>query len=205
MAVVHPLLPLIAVAAKAVVDFVITKVVDMFSETTLTTWMIWHTAIMGSAQVPISVFTLSNSDWGAPGLCRVAQGLNGQPIADNDYQYKPFLERRARFMIGGSSMTPHQFDDRYLALVAASGRPLAWQEPLETNSGLRLLLPHLDRQHASNRAGLVEDPHSQLAAKSKASYISAIRAEIHPEPRTSIETPPPIKRRTKGKSSSFEV
>jgi hypothetical protein len=157
---VHPIIPLMAAAAKAVGNLIVEVLVKTFSETSLTTWTIWHTALTGSDSVPISIFTLAGPRQSSPGLCRLLAGSDGRPIADDDYEYDPVERRQARYMIGESTASAAAFDDGFFDLVATSGRPLAWQEPLETNGGFRILVPH-------------------GSAASRASYISAIRCDVH--------------------------
>jgi hypothetical protein len=184
LAVGHPLLPLIKSAVTTLIKFLTTVVVKALSERVLTTWTVWHSVVMGSHGVPISVFMLERPDGLSPELSRLDK--NGdKPVPDNNYQYNPSLESRARFMIGRSVIEDLAFDNDYFGLVATSGQPLAWKEPLETNSGFRVLVPHLDRQLTSNRESrdiLAEGgshPNKVLARKSKSVYVSALRADVY--------------------------
>jgi hypothetical protein len=158
----HPVIPLMAAAAKALVRPVLAQFVKLNSDVNLTTWTIWHTTLLETRRgVPVSIFTIARSDQETPGLCRLKTDAAGQPIADDDYQYDPNIRRQARFMIGHTTLGSPNFDPRYFDLVADKGQPLAWREPLETNSGLRILVPH-------------------QAGGSKASYVSALRADVLP-------------------------
>src|SRR6202022_4117630 len=144
----NPLLGLISGAANAVVGFIVEILVRAWSERNLSTWTIWHTALIGTDQVPLSVFTLTGHDQGSPKLRRLlGKNADGAPTTDDKYEgdlHNPEQELQARFLIGSSAPGPNLFDDKYFKEVAKVGRPLAWQEPLETGSGLRILLPHLD-------------------------------------------------------------
>jgi len=157
LAVLHPLLGLISAAVDAVVGFIVDFLVTAWSEKNLSTWTIWHTALIGTHQVPISVFTLSSRDPGSPKMRRLlGKEADGAPITDDKYEgdhHNPEQELHARFLVGSSAPGSNLFDDRYFGAVAKVGRPLAWQEPLETGSGLRILVPHLDRpMDATDRA-----------------------------------------------------
>ena len=61
-------IPLAAAAAKAVVTLIVSKLVALLKEKTLTTWTIWHTTAMAAERVPISIFTLACPGQLAPGL-----------------------------------------------------------------------------------------------------------------------------------------
>ncbi|WAC90188.1 hypothetical protein [Mycobacterium sp. Aquia_213] len=159
-AVVHPLVALIALGAKAMFKLVVARLIKVFKEVNLTTWTVWHTTITDSGRVPISIFTLARPGRRTPGLCRLKSEPTGA-VADDDYQYDPNLQRQARFMIGPTSLGTDTFSENYFKLVADKGQPLAWQEPFETNSGFRILVPH-------------------TAPGSKASYVCAIRADVLP-------------------------
>ena len=153
---------LVVAAVKAVATAVADALAKAFSDVQLTTWLVYHTVVMDDRNVPVSMFTLSLPGTATPRLQYLRHAVSGQPELSDDYSSDPGNRRQARFMIGESTTSQSDFDLRLWDLTAESGQPLAWREPRETNSGLRLLLPH----YAEDR---------------KASYVSAIRAEIHLE------------------------
>jgi hypothetical protein len=152
-------IPLAAAAAKAVVTLMVSKLVTVLKEKNHTAWTIWHTTVMAAERVPISIFTLACPGQLSPGLCRLKTDPHQPPSADENYEFDPNERRQARFMVGPSKETKTQIDQDYFDLAAKMGQPIAWQEPYETNSGFRVLLPH-------------------RAQESKASYVSAISADV---------------------------
>jgi hypothetical protein len=155
---VHTLIPLVAAVAGAVVKFIVGRVAKALNGGDLTTWTVGHTIVTGSEWVPLSVFTLSHS--GPPALCRLTFDSAGKPQA-SDYDVYPDEYRRSRFMLGVTNDSSAHFDTGYFDVVAKRGRPLAWSDPSENNSGFRILLPH-------TRPG------------SGAVYVTAIRADVRP-------------------------
>jgi len=161
----HPIVGLMVTAAQAVAQAVCAALVKTLSDKSLTTWAIWHTAVMGQRKVPISVFTLSvpGADT-TPGLqyLNPHQDRSAELTASDNYPEYPVFMRQARFMIGASEPPYGEFNDALFDLTDRSAQPpqpLAWREPLETNSGFRILVPH-------------------RAPGTKASYVSALRVDV---------------------------
>jgi hypothetical protein len=207
LTVLNPLLGIIKAAADAVVGFIVHVLVKAWSEQHLSTWTIWHTALIGTKQVPISVFTLTGRDEASPKLRRLlGKNADGTPKTDDKYLgdfHNPEQELQARFLIGSSAPGPNLFDDRYFGEVAKIGRPLVWQEPLETGSGLRILLPHLDRPmdgtDRASSAAAAKRGDEGMAALAKIMYVSAIRADV------GLTAERAVVRRPQGKSGSFQL
>jgi hypothetical protein len=153
-----------ATAAHAVVEVIFHFLVKTLSDTNLTTWAIWHTAVMGQQRVPISVFTLSLPGEGTPGLQYLRSGPSGELTASDDYRADPGYLSQARFMIGASEPPYGEFNDVLFDLTDRSRQPLAWREPNRTNDGFRILVPH-------------------RAPGTKASYVSALRVDVQVEER----------------------
>lgn len=211
---VHPLLGLITAAANAIIGFIVDFLAKAWSEVDLSTWTVWHTALIGTDQVPISVFTLGGRDAGSPKLRRlVGRETDGTPITDDRYEgddHNPEHALYARFLIGCSSPGSDLFDEKLLIAVARFGRPLAWQEPLETGSGLRVLVPHLDRpMDATDRTGRAARARSGdegVAGLSKVMYVSAIRADVRMAQANYLGVGrPAVKRRASGTVRSFQL
>jgi hypothetical protein len=170
----HPVVGLMVTAAQAVAQVICAVLVKTLSDKSLTTWAIWHTAVMGQRKVPISVFTLSLPGADTPGLqyLNPGQDPSAELTASDNYPVYPVFKRQARFMIGASEPPYGQFNDALFDLTDRSAQPpqpLAWREPLETNSGFRILVPH-------------------RAPGTKASYVSALRVDVKletgPQPTT---------------------
>ena len=178
---INPVVGLIAAAAQALVTVIVNQIVKRFSETSLTPWTIWHTVLMGSDRVPVSIFTIAGRDATTPPLCRLVKGTGGQWTADDKYAgYLAAEQGASRFMIGETAIPTGGIDAGWFDLAAQTGQPLAWQEPLQTRGGFRILLPHLDRSlDAWGGERLDKDRYKKLAAKSKKVYVSAIRADVH--------------------------
>jgi hypothetical protein len=160
----HPVVGLMVTAIQAVAQAVCAALVKTLSDKSLTTWTIWHTAVMSQRKVPISVFTLSLPGADTPGLQYLKPDQDGSTelTASDNYPEYPVFMRQARFMIGESEPPYDQFNDALFDLTDRSAQPpqpLAWREPLETNSGFRILVPH-------------------RAPGTKASYVSALRVDV---------------------------
>lgn len=163
---IHPVVGLMVAAARAVVKVIVDFLVETLSVKNLTTWAIWHTAVMGQRHVPISVFTLSLPGAGTPGLqyIRSSQDPSVGFTASDDYGADPGYLSQARFMIGASELPSGQFNDAFFDLTDRSRQPLVWREPMQTNGGFRILVPH-------------------RASGTKASYVSALRVDVNVEER----------------------
>ena len=162
---IHPVVGLMVTAAHAVVEAIFDCLVKTLSVKNLTTWGIWHTAVMGQRHVPISVFTLSSPGAGTPGLQYLRAGKDpAELIASDDYGADPGYLSQARFMIGASELPHGQFNDAFFDLTDRSRQPLVWREPMTTNGGFRILVPH-------------------RASGTKASYVSALRVDVQLEER----------------------
>ena len=158
--ILHPLVPLAAAVAAAVVGLVVDKFVSVLTSKQLTTWSIGHTVVTDSNMVPLSIFTLSRKG-DETKLCKLATKKSGEPKLSRAYANSEVFER-ARFMLGTTAlneMDAGQFDPRYFQLVAEADKPLAWHDPHKTRGGFRVLLPH-------TRSG------------SKARYVSAVCADV---------------------------
>jgi hypothetical protein len=163
---IHPVVGLMVTAARAVVKVIFNFLVETLSVKNLTTWAIWHTAVMGQRHVPISVFTLSLPGAGTPGLqyIRSSQDPSAGFTASDDYGADPGYLSQARFMIGASELPYGEFNDAFFDLTERSRQPLVWRAPMKTNGGFRILVPH-------------------RASGTKASYVSALRVDVHVEER----------------------
>jgi hypothetical protein len=157
--ILHPLVPLAAAAAAAVIGIVVDKIVGALTSKKLTTWSIGHTVVTDSKMVPLSIFTLSHK--GETKLCELATSKSGKQKLSRDYADSEVFER-ARFMLGTTTlneMDAGTFDLKYFDLVAEGNEPLAWHNPYKTRGGFRVLLPH-------SRSG------------SKVMYVSAVCADV---------------------------
>ena len=65
-------------------------------------------------------------------------------------------------MIGASVLPYGEFNDAFFDLTDCSRQPLVWREPMKTNGGFRILVPH-------------------RASGTKASYVSALRVDVQLE------------------------
>lgn len=178
---IDPLTSLIALAAKALVPLLVRELAKRFRESRLTPWTIWHTVLIGSERVPVSIFTLTGRDAAlTPPLCRLVKGPGGEWSADDRYDGSFAAEQgAARFMIGQTQIPTTGIDAEWFDVAARSGQPLAWQDPLESRGGFRVLLPHLERDLSAHDDELHADRYRKLAAKSKPMYLSAVRADVH--------------------------
>lgn len=154
--VMHPLVPLAAAAASAVIKIVVDRIIKALKGSNLTTWSIGHTVVTDSDWVPLSIFTLSHD--GPPNLCGLTAGDDAEPQLFSDYSDSDVFGR-ARFMLGTTEEATGQFDHAYFDLVANANDPLAWHDPWKTRGGFRVLLPH-------SRTG------------SDAMYVSAVCADV---------------------------
>lgn len=181
---INPLISLIALAAQALVPLLVKELAKRFRESRLTPWTIWHTVLMGSERVPVSIFTLTGRDSATtPPLCRLMKSPGGEWSADDRYDGSFAAEQAAaRFMIGQTQIPTTGIDAAWFDVAAQSGQPLAWQDPLESRGGFRVLLPHLERDLSAQDDELHDaDRYRKLAAKSKPMYLSAVRADVHLE------------------------
>lgn len=156
--VIHPVIGLMVSAAHVLVDFISNFLVKSLRTVNLTSWAIWHTAVMGRARVPISVFTLSSPDRDNPELHYIRSGQDGFTASDDYGAYEGYMDQ-ARFMIGTSEPPDAEFDPGFFDLAERTRRPLTWLDPMRPNGGFRILVPH-------------------RAPGSKASYASALRVDV---------------------------
>lgn len=159
----HPVIGLMATAARAVVNLIFKFLVKSLGDKTLTSWAIWHTAVMGQKCVPISVFTLSRSGESNPQLHYIEHN-QGKFTASDDYENYPGFMDEARYMIGASELPKAGFNAGFFDLTERSGHPVIWRDPMESNGGFRILVPH-------------------RTSGSKASYVSALRVDVQVEER----------------------
>jgi len=159
--IIHPLLGLMVSAAQALFQVVSKVLVKSLSDRSLTTWAIWHTAVMGHQAVPISVFMLAQPGEATAGLQELTHGGDGSSelTASDDYDADPVFLRKARFMIGESELPRDEFDNGLFKLTARTRQPVAWREPHLDRGGFRILVPH-------------------RAPGTKASYVSALRVDV---------------------------
>jgi hypothetical protein len=165
----HPAVGLMVTAARAVVKVISNFLVETLGDKNLTTWAIWHTAVMGQQRVPISVFTLSLPGKSTPALqyIRPSQDHSAGFTASDDYGADPGYLDQARFMIGASELPDAEFDGGFFDLTESSRRPLTWRDPMKPNAGFRILVPH-------------------RAPGTKASYVSALRVDVRLEERPKV-------------------
>jgi hypothetical protein len=206
-AMINPVLGLITLAAQQLVTVVVDFLVKRFSETRLTPWTIWHTVLMGSAQVPISIFTIAGREATTPPLCRLVKDSAGQWIPDDKYGgYMAAQQGGCRFMVGETQLPTAGIDATVFDLAATTGQPLAWQEPLQSRGGFRILLPHMNRTlDPRGDQPLGNDRYKNLAAKSEIMYISALRADVHLDFDPAIPLDTTAVRKPTGQGGSFGI
>ena len=133
------------------------RLIQAFSDSELTTWVIYQTVILDNSGVPLTTFVLAGPNGEVP-VIQQAVNLGRDSIRVSDrYVRDPGFHQHARFMIGQTVRPSNSFDDRLWEISAtlSPAAPISWTDATYDQGGCRVILPHTCTQNDARYASAV--------------------------------------------------